>query len=67
MDVETSSRLHIHVDGDSRRKYTQAFDQFSASIKTLAFRNSGRYAGLPTSVAIEDAIFGSLMKSQVIA
>jgi uncharacterized protein (DUF58 family) len=67
VDVETSSRLRIHVDGDSRRKYTEAFDLFAASIKTLAFRNSGRYAGLPTSVPIEDAIFGSLMKSQVIA
>jgi uncharacterized protein (DUF58 family) len=67
VDAETSSRLHIHIDADARRKYTEAFDQFAASIKTVAFRNNGRYAGLPTSIPVDDAIFGSLMKSQVIA
>ncbi len=67
IDAETSARLHIHVDSESRRRYTEAFDQFAASIKTVAFRNSGRYAGLPTSTPLEDAIFGGLMRSQVIA
>jgi len=33
----------------------------------VAFRNNGRYAGLPTNVPVDEAIFGTLMKSQVIA
>jgi uncharacterized protein (DUF58 family) len=67
VDAETSARLRIHVDADSRRMYTEAFDRFSASIKTIAMRANGRYAGLPTSVPVDEAIFGQLMKSQVIA
>jgi len=67
IDAETAARLRIHVDSDARRKYTEAFDNFSASIKTVAFRNTGRYAGLPTNVPVDEAIFGTLMKSQVIA
>ena len=67
IDAETAARLRIHVDSDARRKYTEAFDNFSASIKTVAFRNNGRYAGLPTNVPVDEAIFGTLMKSQVIA
>jgi uncharacterized protein (DUF58 family) len=67
IDAETSARLRIHVDADARLQYTQAFDRFAATIKTVAFRNSGRYAGLPTTVPLEDAIFGGLMRSQVIA
>ncbi len=67
IDAETSARLHIHVDAEARRQYTREFDKFSASIKTVAFRNSGRYAGLTTTIPLEDAIFGGLMRSQVIA
>jgi uncharacterized protein (DUF58 family) len=67
IDAETSSRLRIHVDGDSRRKYTEAFDQFAASLKSLALRNNGKYAGIPTSLPLEEAIFGNLMRSRSIA
>jgi uncharacterized protein (DUF58 family) len=67
IDAETSARLRIQVDADARRQYTAAFDRFAASIRTVAFRNNGRYAGLETSTPLEDAIFGELLKSQVIA
>ncbi|HVW84222.1 MAG TPA: hypothetical protein VHB50_06060, partial [Bryobacteraceae bacterium] len=67
VDAESSARLHIHVDAEARRRYTEAFDQFSASLKAVALRNSGRYAGLPTSLPLEEALFGSLMRSQSIA
>lgn len=67
VDAETQARLRIHVDADSRRLYTEAFDRFAASIKTIAMRANGRYAGLPTNVPVDEAIFGQLMKSQVIA
>jgi hypothetical protein len=67
IDAETSARLRIHVDADARQKYTEAFDRFAASIKARAFRNNGRYAGLPTSLPLEEAIFTNLMRSQAIA
>jgi uncharacterized protein (DUF58 family) len=67
VDAETNARLRIHVDADARRKYTEAFDQFAATIKARAFRNNGRYAGIPTSLALEDAIFDNMMRSQAIA
>jgi uncharacterized protein (DUF58 family) len=67
VDAESSARLRIHVDADARRQYTEAFDQFADSIKTVAFRNDGKYAGLPTSMPIEEAIFGSLARVRSIA
>ena len=67
IDAETSAKLHIHVDADARRQYTAAFDQFAGSLKSLALRNNGKYAGIPTSLPLDEAIFGSLLKSQSIA
>jgi len=66
IDAETSSRLHIHVDADARRRYTEAFDHFSNSLKTLAMRNNGKYASLPTSAPLDEAIFGALMRAQTV-
>ena len=67
VDAETAAHLRIHVDADSRRQYTEAFDRFADSVKTLALRNNGRYAGIPTSLPLEEAIFGTMMRSQSIA
>ena len=67
VDAETSSHLHIHVDADTRRKYTEAFDEFAASLKTLALRNNGKYAAISTSIPLDEAIFGNLMRSRSIA
>lgn len=67
VDAETNAKLHIHVDAEARRQYTLAFDRFSESLKTLAFRNKGKYTGLPTSMLLEDAIFGSMVRTRSIA
>jgi hypothetical protein len=67
VDSESGSRLHIHVDAEARARYTEEFDKFAASIRTVAMRNSGRYAGIPTSLPLEDAIFGKLMQSRSVA
>ncbi len=67
IDAESQTRLHIHVDADSRKQYTEAFDKFSESLKTLAVRNNGKYTGLATSMPLEDAIFGSMMRTRSIA
>ncbi|MDQ1472748.1 MAG: hypothetical protein QOJ99_4228 [Bryobacterales bacterium] len=67
VDAESNARLHIHVDAEARRHYTEEFDRFAASLKTVAMRNNGRYAGLPTSLPLEEAIFGNLARIRSIA
>jgi uncharacterized protein (DUF58 family) len=66
-DAESGARLRIQVDEEARRRYTEAFDRFSAGIKEIALRNSGKYAGIPTSMLLEDAIFGSMIRARSIA
>jgi uncharacterized protein (DUF58 family) len=67
VDAESGARLRIQVDEDARRKYTEAFDTFSAGIKEIALRNNGKYAGIPTSLALEEAIFGTMIQTRSIA
>ena len=66
-EAESGARLHIHVDAEARARYTAEFDKFAASIRAVAMRNTGRYAAIPTSMAIDDAIFGKLMQSRSVA
>ena len=67
IEAESGARLHIHVDAEARARYTEEFDKFAASIRAVAMRNSGRYAAIPTSMPLEDAIFGKLMQSRSVA
>jgi uncharacterized protein (DUF58 family) len=67
VDAESGSHLRIQVDADARRRYTEAFDAFTAGIKELAMRNDGKYAGIPTSMALEDAIFGTMIRTRSVA
>jgi uncharacterized protein (DUF58 family) len=67
VDAESNARLHIHVDAEARRRYMEAFDQFAASVKNIAIRNNGKYAGIPTSLPLEEAIFGQLVRIRSIA
>jgi uncharacterized protein (DUF58 family) len=66
-DAENGGHLRIQVDEEARRKYTEAFDAFAANIKEVALRNDGKYSGLPTSMALEDAIFGTMVRTRSIA
>ncbi|HEX4274146.1 MAG TPA: DUF58 domain-containing protein [Bryobacteraceae bacterium] len=67
VDAESASHLRIQVDDESRRFYTEAFDAFSAVIKDVALRNNGKYAGIPTSTPLDEAIFGTLVRVRSIA
>jgi len=60
-DAETGQRLEISLNDEACAAYTKAFDDYAASLEQLARRNGGRYAGLSTSFALEDAIFKALM------
>src|SRR5690242_1473698 len=67
VDAETETRLELQFDDGAREKYTRAFDSYAAGLEQLAVRNNGRYVGVSTRMPIEDIIFGSLVRSRVIA
>ena len=62
-DAESGVRVQLAFDEHARAAYTSAFDEFALHLRDVALRNGGRYVGLPTSVAIEDAIFGPMVRS----
>lgn len=66
-DAESGGHLRIQVDDEARRQYTASFDAFAADIKEVALRNDGKYAGLPTSMALDDAIFDTMVRARSIA
>ncbi len=66
-DAESGGRLRIQVDEEARRRYTESFDAFAAGIKEVALRNDGRYAGLPSSIPLEEAIFDTMVRARSIA
>ena len=59
-DAESGAHLELSFDDTARKNYTQAFDAHAEEIRRLALRNGGRYAGIPTSVPVDDALFGQL-------
>jgi uncharacterized protein (DUF58 family) len=67
VDAENGAHLRIQVDAEARRRYTEAFDAFAAGIKELALRNQGKYVGLPTSMPLEEAIFGTMIRARSVA
>ena len=60
-DAETGANLEIAFDDKARKAYTESFDEYAALLRRLALRNGGRYAGLPTSLAVEEAMFGPMV------
>ncbi len=62
-DAESNEKLEITFDNAARQSYTGAFDSFAETIKRVALRSGGRYAGLSTSTAIEEAVFGPLVRA----
>lgn len=61
VDAESGAQVKLMVNKDACQSYTEAFDAHTAEIRKLALRNGGRYAGLVTSMPVEEAIFGPLM------
>lgn len=66
-DAETGLKVELAFDNDARAQYTAAFDAHAELVRKVAERNSGRYVGVPTSIPIEQAIFGPLVKSGAVA
>jgi uncharacterized protein (DUF58 family) len=65
-DAETGEKMELAFDADARARYTAEFDEYSDHLERVALRNSGRYVGLSTSVAVELAVFNSLVTSGVL-
>jgi uncharacterized protein (DUF58 family) len=66
VDSETGSTVKIALDDEARGRYTEAFDSYCEEVRRLALRNAGRYVGVSTSTSVEEAVFGPLVKSQVV-
>jgi len=64
-NAETGEQREISFDEAARDAYTRAFDEYAETIRRLAIRNNGRYAGLPTSMPIEDALFQQIVAQGV--
>jgi uncharacterized protein (DUF58 family) len=62
-DAETGGRVQLAFDEAARGAYTAEFDKYALRLRDVALRNGGRYVGLSTSIPIEDALFGPLVKS----
>lgn len=65
-DAENGNMLEIGFDAAARENYTQAFDEFARNIQRIGLRNSGRYVGLSTATAIEEAVFGPIARTGAI-
>jgi uncharacterized protein (DUF58 family) len=64
VDAESGSHVKIQVDDRAKEKYTAAFDRYSESLQKIAMSNSGRYVGISTGMALEDVVFGELVRAR---
>ncbi len=63
-DAESGEQVRITATGQVRKRYTEAFDEYSEQIRRLALRNSGRYLGLSIATDVEDVLFGPAFTTQ---
>jgi uncharacterized protein (DUF58 family) len=64
VDAESGAHVKIQVDEPARKKYTDAFDRYAETLQKIAVSNSGRYVGVASTMALEDVIFGALVRAR---
>jgi len=64
VDAESGGLAKLQVDDGARERYTAAFDRYSSALEKIAASNGGRYVGVSTTMAIEDVIFGALVRAK---
>ncbi len=64
IDAESGSHVKMQVDERAREKYTAAFDQYAEALQKIAVSNNGRYVGVASTMALEDVIFGALVRAK---
>jgi uncharacterized protein (DUF58 family) len=60
VDAESGAVLELDFDSVARDEYTRTFDAYCDALRRVALANGGRYLGLPTSLDLEEAVFGLL-------
>ena len=66
-DAETGASLKLDFDDQARERYTRSFDEYCSTLQNLANRSGGRYAGIATSLPLENVVFGDLIRMKGIA
>jgi uncharacterized protein (DUF58 family) len=64
VDAESGGLAKLQVDDGARERYTAAFDAYASTLEKIAASNGGRYVGVSTTMAIEDVIFGALVRAK---
>ena len=64
LDAESGGQVKLQIDNAAREKYTAAFDSYARELEKIAARNGGRYVGVATTMALEDVIFGALVRAK---
>ena len=64
LDAESGSQVKLQIDDRAREKYTAEFDRYAEVLEKIAASNGGRYVGVSTAMAIEDVIFGALVRAK---
>lgn len=63
-DAESGSQVKLQIDDIARERYTAAFDRYAEALEKIAVSNGGRYVGVSTTMALEEVIFGSLVRAK---
>jgi hypothetical protein len=66
-DAETGQLVELSFDREAREQYTAAFDEYAERVRRAAERSGGRYIGVPTSLPVDQAIFGPLVNTGAVA
>lgn len=61
VEAESGAHIKMAIDEDARALYTSGFDGYQSELKTLALRNSGRFASVSTGLPLEEAVFGPML------
>lgn len=67
VDAESGHVVKLGFDEQARQEYTARFDHYAEEIRRLAQRNGGRYAAIPASTQLEEAMFGVLIRTRGVA
>jgi uncharacterized protein (DUF58 family) len=64
VDAESAVHVKMQIDDEARERYTTAFDLYAATLQKIAVSNSGRYVGVSVSTALDEVIFGALVRAK---
>jgi uncharacterized protein (DUF58 family) len=64
VDAESAVHVKMQIDDEARERYTTAFDLYAATLQKIAVSNSGRYVGVSASTALDEVIFGALVRAK---